>query len=355
MNILKNSAAHAIFCVAIVYGSLAGSPSSSSVSARQDGAAPSSRSYDSLVATRPDAATPATPRPVVVATSTEALSIVDGAVFGSTDGGATWAHRGSVGGDAMNAMCIDGVWRCLLKTGRVLASSDGGRTWSGIVDLGSVAATGALAVCGGFSPAGEAWAAFEGSKPVVAVASGDAIAMATGLRTPISSGWRGPTMLVATSNGTVYRGPSAGGALEKVVSLQGATLNDISFADEQRGWIATGEGLVLETNDGGTTWLARPVAGASALDAVGLTEDAFWVVGRAQSVGVLYVSVDHGVRWKNVLKGPAPLSRPVSIGTADWLVDASGGVWKAATVAGPWRRVGALALKKAKPTKGKGK
>jgi hypothetical protein len=183
----------------------------------------------------------------------------------------------------------------------------------------------------------------------VLVASTDGVRTLEGPRGRVGSGWRGASAIVTASTaGEVYRA-AEGAELERVVSLQGATLNDISFADDQRGWIATGEGNVLETHDGGTSWLPRPVAGASALDAVGLAGDAFWVVGRAGTNGVLYVSRDGGVRWRNALTGTAPLSRPAVVGGAAWIVDGAGGVWTAPVVDGAWRRAGALDAKAAAP------
>lgn len=336
---LKNILVLAASCVGIAIV-----PIGRAVDARapvQNAPSPASRSYDSLVATRPDAATPDSERPIVIVTQAETLCVFRGSVFSTNDAGKDWTRRGAVTGTALSAAVVPNGIRCLLKSGLVAESEDGGRTWKTVLDLAP--SSDSTVVCGGFSPTGEPWASVEAPKVGVALGIGSAVELAEGPRARIGSAWRGTDLFVATSRGDVYRGPADGTELKRVVSLQGATLNDIAFADDARGWIATGEGLVLETNDGGTTWLPRPVAGASALDAVGLSGTAFWVVGRAQSDGVVFVSTDHGVRWRNVLKAPAPISRPVAVGAGGFVcVDGAGGVWIAPALDGDWKRVTTL-------------
>jgi hypothetical protein len=92
--------------------------------------APSSQSYESLVARRPDAATPAVPRPLVVSSGGAAFAILHGIVFGTEDGGGTWQRRGTLGDEAVAATTAGPAWRCLLRSGHVVSSTDGGRTWS---------------------------------------------------------------------------------------------------------------------------------------------------------------------------------------------------------------------------------
>ncbi|WP_346620006.1 F510_1955 family glycosylhydrolase [Blastococcus montanus] len=53
----------------------------------------------------------------------------DGTVFVSTDGGRTWAERGSAGG-APEALTVDGEEVYVAVDGAVLASTDGGRTFT---------------------------------------------------------------------------------------------------------------------------------------------------------------------------------------------------------------------------------
>ncbi len=312
-----------------------------------------SRSYESLVAKRPEAATPATPRPLLVPVGSGAFAVYHGDVFVTEGAASGWQRRGSVGGEAIAATAVGDEWRCLLRNASVVGSRDGGRTWAVVVTLNS-AAGGAAIVCGGFAPDGSVWASANGGKPTVIAAVGSEVRVVDGPRSRVGAGWRSADALVtASTSGEIYRGAADGTDLERVAALQGATLNDVAFADDRRGWIATGEGNVLETNDGGTSWLPRPVAGATALDAVGLANAVFWVVGRSGDDGVLYVSLDGGVRWRSVLTGAAPLSRPVQISTAAWLVDGSGGVWTASSVDGTWRRTGSLGARSPRPTKSK--
>lgn len=311
--------------------------------------APSSRTYDSLVAPRPDAATPPGDRPIVVATGGGLVAFFGRETYASPDPGATWQPRSALDGAVVAAITVGGELRCLLRSGRVVRSTDGGATWATAFELAPAA--GAEVLCGGFAPDGAAWASFAGPRPSVVAVVGDAVLTLDGARGKVGAGFRSADLFVAASGGEIYRGAASGEALRRVAALQGATLNDLAFADASLGWIATGEGNVLETHDGGTTWLPRPVAGASALDAVGLVGSAFWVVGRAGGDGVLYVSRDNGVRWRGAFTAPAPLSRPASTPKGVWVVDGAGGVWTADALDGSWRRVGALDGRKSPKTK----
>jgi photosystem II stability/assembly factor-like uncharacterized protein len=343
MRVLRISSGRTSTCVGVLAVALLGAWSCTADGQQATSAPPAeTRTYDSIVTRRAEAPTPTAARPLLVVGGRRAFAVVGGVVYATDDAGATWERRGSTGGDAVAAAAIGDEWRCLLRTGQVVSSRDGGRSWTRAADLATLADSGSRVAAGGFGPDGEGWAALDGARPALVASVGGAWRRIEGPRGRIIAGWRSGGALVALAGGEVYRGAADGPGLLRVATLQGATLADVAFADEQRGWIATAEGLVLETNDGGTTWLPRPVAGAPSLEAVGLADRCFWVLGRADRSGALYVSGDGGVRWRSALVADAPLSRPVRLGDAVWLVDGAGALWSATAVDGTWRRVGAL-------------
>jgi photosystem II stability/assembly factor-like uncharacterized protein len=296
------------------------------------------------------------PRPILIARASGALAVLDGRAFASDDGGATWAERSRLGGEAVAATLVGDEWRCVLRTGRAVASRDGGRSWTETADLAAVAgAPGATVLAAGYDAAGEAWAALDAPIPVVLATDGGAWHRVDGVRGKVGLGFRSADVLVAVAGGEVYRGAPGDAALKRVAALQGPALTDVAFANSDLGWIATANGLVLETHDGGTTWLARPVAGSPSLEAVGIDGPTFWVVGRADATGALYVSSDAGVRWRAAFTGPAPLSRPRRLGAAVWVLDGAGGLWSAPVLDGTWRRAGAIGAGAAPVVKPEGK
>lgn len=354
MKLLNNSsratrASHVALTLSLVLLATAGAD------AQKKADPPATQSYESILGTRSVPPRAATLRPIVAGGSTTGFVVLAGTVTATEDGGATWSARGSLGGEAIAAIAAQEGWRCVLRTGKVLCSTDGGRTWTTETDLVTVAGvSGASAVCGGFTADGEAWAALDGTRPQLLVTASGAWKKTDGVRGVLASGWRSADTVVAIAGtGDVYRGGVGGEGLRRVASLQGPELTDVAFADGSLGWITTANGLVLETHDGGTTWLPRPVVGAPRLEGVGLDGSIFWVVGHEPSTGSLWVSSNSGVTWRRAFTAAPPLSRPARVGSSLLVVDGKGGLWTAATLDGAWRRTGAVGVDDAKQKRSK--
>jgi hypothetical protein len=301
----------------------------------------SSQTYESLV-NRPIHPVEWAPRPVVAARGGALVAILGGRVFASLDGGRQWAAVGNIG-DEVVALAPVGAdtWRCICRSGTVVDSRDDGRTWTPTADLGAVSGSpGTVIACGGFDPDGEGWAALDGPSSTVVASAGGVWSRFDGVRGRVTTGWRAGGTIAVLAGQDLYRmSVGDGSRFDRMSSLQGAALNAVVFVGAGRALIGADRGLVIETRDGGTTWLPRPAAGQATLEAIG-TGAAFWAAGSDAGRGVLYASTDDARTWRRVLEAAAPLSRPIEHTGSVWLVDGAGAAWSAPGFAGPWRRVG---------------
>lgn len=315
------------------------------------------RTYESIVGRRPRPVG-FVARPVLLAGAGALVAVAGGAVSASPDGGEHWERRGSLPGPSpvpeaavAAAARADGVWWCLCRSGRVYESRDGGWNWTATDDLAGVGRDpGRSVACGALAGDGTGWAALDGPMGTIVAAEGGRWRRVDALRAVVTSGWRDAEGLLLLAGSDVMRwGTDA--RFSRVASLRGAALNGVVFADAERGWIAADQGLVLETRDGGKTWLSRPVAGTSTLEAIGAAGAALWAVGTDGADGVLYVSTDDGRVWRRMLAAAPPLAAPIAVAGTWVAVDGAGGVWRAGALDGAWRRVGSLTRGK----KGSGK
>ena len=58
------------------------------------------------------------------------------------------------------------------------------------------------------------------------------------------------------------------------------TMNDVYFRDANAGWIVGGEGTILETTDGGTSWIEAPKVTESELYELFYADGILWAVGK---------------------------------------------------------------------------
>lgn len=315
------------------------------------------RSYADIVAQSGPARRRAwSPRPIVGVSGQLLVAVVSGRAMTSGDGGATWLQQGPVGNIGDEALAVGvgpgGAWTCVLRSGIVAESRDGARTWTTTADLAPMSdISGPRAVeVAGVSAAG-AWAVIRGwSEPLPssALLVGDSTGWRLGARIAGAAvaAWRSDRLFAAIVGSTVILGGANGEDNARGATLSGASLNDIAFASSTQAWIAADGGLVIESRDGGQTWLPRPVLAGQDLDAIGPADGGLtWVVGHAGNRGNLSVNQLGRPEWKIALQAPAPLSRPVWTSPGEVLVlDGVGAVWVAKSLTGPWSKRGSLSL-----------
>lgn len=164
---------------------------------------------------------------------------VDGRVYVTDDGGATWNESVRASGTPRNvrrglAMDADGRLWAAGDEWLVEASQDGGRTWY------APAATGTLHDV-----------TFQGEERGWAVGDGG--------------------LVLATDDG--------GDTWEPRDSGTRSNLHAVAFADTDRGWVVGEDATVLATTDGGDTWRAeRAASEESFVDVAAAGEDPVWAV-----------------------------------------------------------------------------
>lgn len=195
---------------------------------------------------------------VRVKSATEAVVMGDGGgIFVTTDGGATWAQRGSgitrAHLSSVSALNDSTAWVFGART--AVFTADWGRTWSP-----------------NRAPA----------SPAPALRIGHAIS-ATRL---VGGGTQGETMLSTdagltwTNTGTL---PPAG------------QINQIVFVDALNGWLVGNHGTIARTGDGGATWLFTDAGVTHDFNSVhARSASEAWVAGAG---GVIYSTTDAGATW----------------------------------------------------------
>lgn len=222
----------------------------------------------------------------------------DGELFRTTNGGATWLHRGVVGSSwSIARLAFASPQVGYVATGSGLhATADGGATW-----------TQAL---------GGSWAdvhAFPGTLRAVAVGAAGAI------RTTADGGatWATPApaagalhsvtcptaqrCFAAGVYGLVLVSDDGGDHWTPRPSGIGPDIRALSFADANQGWARDVTGVFHRTEDAGLHWAplsSTGLAGATALTATGPAEA--WAFGAR---GLLARTVDGGTTWTPA--GPA--------------------------------------------------
>lgn len=165
-------------------------------------------------------------------------------VLASSDGGASWAARGSVSfgikrlhfSDASRGLALSvrgyaGAPACMAL------SSDGGASWGACTSIAGVDE-----FYGVTSKAGELW--------------------------------------VVGSGGAILRSADGGASWTRLASGTGNALHAIAFADASNGWVVGEQGTVLATQDGGQTWRRQPVPTGQAIKALAVIDKStVWLLG----------------------------------------------------------------------------
>ena len=219
----------------------------------------------------------------------------DGAIYATTDGGATWTQQG-VGYHAEDFACIDALHVWAAAGDRILATNDGGATWS---ERWKGAFLHAIA----FADATHGWAVGEGGV-IVATSDGGLTwtAQTSGTTERLkdvafvdaSHGW------AVGDSGTILA-TSDGGATWAVQTSGGRDLRAVAFTDASHGWAVAGQGNYVRTSDGGVTWTWRYFPHARDLEGVSFGDATHGcMVGKT---GVIDVTVDGGATWSRKSSG----------------------------------------------------
>ncbi|MGZ8843564.1 MAG: WD40/YVTN/BNR-like repeat-containing protein, partial [Pyrinomonadaceae bacterium] len=83
------------------------------------------------------------------------------------------------------------------------------------------------------------------------------------------------------------------------ITSSGRDLNAVSFADSKRGWVAGDGGFMAYTEDGGGSWVERPLGFEQAINDIyfGSKERGFVLAG-----GSIFESSDGGHSWREAHK-----------------------------------------------------
>jgi photosystem II stability/assembly factor-like uncharacterized protein len=184
-------------------------------------------------------------------------------VMHTTDGGANWAERppasGSIDRFLPTAPDTCWGWAHMGSTPKLQLTTDGGLNWSGNAAW-TTAAYGSPEAGSFVSPqvgwfvaddkvcrttdGGGSWTQSDPSPPASDYLMDIAFVSAT-------TGW------VASGNGFVARSTDGGATWQDVSLPITRPIEAMDFGDASHGWITTGDGTIWTTTDGGTTWGAQ--------------------------------------------------------------------------------------------------
>jgi photosystem II stability/assembly factor-like uncharacterized protein len=250
------------------------------------------------------------------AASTAYLLCEQGLVYGTTDGGATWAAHDTGATVILHAIAfIDGTRGFVAgDSGTLLATEDGGKTWqprtSGSKEnLLTVFALGNLVWTAGFD--GALLHSTDGGRTWSKQTSGTTMALESIFFLDADHGWS------VGWSGTILRTQDGGKTWESIKSKAASwTLDAVRFRDAKNGWAVGFSGQLLRSRDGGATWEAQKSPVQSWLTSVAADHaNRLWIAADSQ----LLVSEDGGETWKAVvLDGNYFVCRVFPVGDAMW-------------------------------------
>lgn len=210
-----------------------------------------------------------------------------GLMFHSPDRGKTWQSLDPGTTNALYDITLNAKGQGIIvgRSGLVLTSSDGGKTWR---RQDSQTKSHLFAVA--LTDSGQAWAVGHFGQILHSADAGKTWSEQTydaTLPPPPEGEEDSPTAQALSM-----------AELENEGAVEEARLNDVTFIDDQRGWIAGEFGLVLVTTDGGQTWKRQRAAAGKLLFGILALDDTHLVAYGAE--GTLMQTIDGGERWEAI-------------------------------------------------------
>jgi len=83
-------------------------------------------------------------------------------------------------------------------------------------------------------------------------------------------------------------------------------IDDLHFIDPQTGWIATGDGAIYRTDDGGASWSPQFSDAGHYFRCIRFADSLHGFAGTLTSSNVLYRTTNGGTNWEPVTNLPVP-------------------------------------------------
>ncbi|MBL7935665.1 MAG: PKD domain-containing protein [Bacteroidia bacterium] len=221
--------------------------------------------------------------------ATGIMSMADGNCLLSTDSGKVWSPLPTGNTEPLTGTCImPGKWFVTGVNGTILLSTDNGANWNpfttGTTETfngsGFSSATNGFAVGTNgtiYKYDGSSWSPETSGTPehlhnVYAFSNGNAIAV-------------GDNQTILGYNGSSW--------IPQTSPLN-FNIKDVRFSSLQNGYAAGTGGIILQTTDGGSTWLPSLTGVEVDFNSVEARSDTAWATGTG---GIVYKTIDNGANW----------------------------------------------------------
>ena len=217
------------------------------------------------------------------------MSLADGNCLISVDSGKVWNPLPTGNTEPLTgAFALPGKWFVTGNNGTILVSTNNGTNWtpfvtgttetfngssfSSLSNGFAVGTNGVIQKYNGVSWSPETSGTTEHLNNVCALSSGDAIAV-------------GDNQTIISYNGSVW---------SPQTSPLNFNIKDVKFSNLLLGYAAGTGGIVLQTTDGGATWLPTLTGVDVDFSSVETRSDTAWATGTG---GIVYKTVDNGSNW----------------------------------------------------------
>ena len=127
---------------------------------------------------------------------------------------------------------------------------------------------------------------------------------------------------ILTGTGHIAKSLDGGLSWQNVYDLNGLGFKDISFVDNNIGWVSTSTNKILHTNDGGINWEMQTAGESNAIIAMQFTSDSIgWAAAGSSSGDIILKTSNGGEDWNQLSFDP-----PGDITSIFYLNDSTGWV-----------------------------